>query len=162
MIKKVLQPTNECFIQFTEEELSSIGAGPGTKFEAKVHDDGSIELRPYVKVELNMEEWPREVLEMIVKESCEQDISANDVINNLLKESLKNFENKSEMSDEDFYNDSTKSSYKEVDDLKSLYGSSSYDAVLPTASNSSYTTSSSDMLSTTSTNEHILLNEEVV
>ena len=162
MIKKVLQPTNECFIQFTEEELSSIGAGPGTKFEAKVHDDGSIELRPYVKVELNMEEWPREVLEMIVKESCEQDISANDVINNLLKESLKNFEDKSEMSDEDFYNDSTKSSYKEVDDLKSLYGSSSYDAVLPTASNSSYTTSSSDMLSTTSTNEHILLNEEVV
>jgi hypothetical protein len=146
MIKKVLQPTNDCFIQFTEEELSSIGAGPGTKFEAKVHDDGSIELRPYVKVELNMEEWPREVLKMIVKESCEQDISANDVINNLLKESLKNFEDKSEMSDEDFYNDSTKSSYKEVDDLKSLYGSSSYDAVLPTASNSNYTTASGDML----------------
>ena len=146
MIKKVLQPTNDCFIQFTEEELSSIGAGPGTKFEAKVHDDGSIELRPYVKVELDMEEWSREVLEMIVKESCEQDISANDVINNLLKESLKNFEDKSEMSDEDFYNDSTKSSYKEVDDLKSLYGSSSYDAVLPTASNSNYTTASGDML----------------
>lgn len=162
MIKKVLQPTNDCFIQFTEEELSSIGAGPGTKFEAKVHDDGSIELRPYVKVELDMEEWPREVLEMIIKESCERDISANDVINNLLKESLKNFENKSEMSDEDFYNDSTKSSYKEVDDLKSLYGSSSYDAVLPTASNSSYTTSSSDMLSTTFTKEPVLLNEEVV
>lgn len=146
MIKKVLQPTNDCFIQFTEEELSSIGAGPGTKFEAKVHDDGSIELRPYVKVELNMEEWPREFLEMIVKESCEQDISANDVINNLLKEGLKNFKDKLEMSDEDFYNDSTKSSYKEVDDLKSLYGSSSYDAVLPTASNSAYTTSSSDIL----------------
>jgi hypothetical protein len=39
-------------------------------------------------MELDMEEWPREVLEMIVKESCEQDISANDVICNLLKESL--------------------------------------------------------------------------
>ena len=67
MIKKVLQPTNECFIQFTEEELSSIGAGPGTKFQAKVHDEGSIELRPYVKVELDIEEWSREVLEMIIK-----------------------------------------------------------------------------------------------
>ena len=86
--KKVLQPTNDAFIQFTEEELSSIGAGPGTKFEAKLHDDGSIELRPYVKIELDMEEWPREILEMIVKESCEQDISANDVICNLLKKSL--------------------------------------------------------------------------
>ena len=143
MTKKVLQPTNDCFIQFTEEELSSIGAGPGTKFQAKVHDDGSIELRPYVKVELDMEEWSREVLEMIIKESCEQDISANDVINNLLKESLKNFKQEK---DEDIFSDATKCSYKEVDDLKSLYGSSSYDAVLPTASNSNYTTASSDIL----------------
>jgi hypothetical protein len=90
--KKVLQPTNDVFIQFTEEELSSIGAGPGTKFEAKLHDDGSIELRPYVKMELDMADWPREVLEMIVKESCEQDISANDVISNLLKKSLDHLE----------------------------------------------------------------------
>jgi hypothetical protein len=150
MIKKVLQPTNECFIQFTEEELSSIGAGPGTKFEAKVHDDGSIELRPYVKVELDMEEWPKEVLLMIIKESLDQDISANDVINNLLKESLKNFEDKSEMSDEDFYNDSTKSSYDWVSGryvgLESMCGCSELDAVLPTASNSNYTTASGDML----------------
>jgi hypothetical protein len=90
--KKTLLPTNDMYIQFTEEELSSIGAGPGTKFEAKVHDDGSIELRPYVKMELDMEEWPREVLEMIIKESCEQDISANDVICNLLKKSLDHLE----------------------------------------------------------------------
>jgi hypothetical protein len=86
--KKVLQPTNDVFIQFTEEELSSIGAGPGTKFETTLHEDGSIELRPYAKIELEMEEWPRGLLEMIIKESCEQDISANDVICNLLKESL--------------------------------------------------------------------------
>jgi hypothetical protein len=88
MIKKVLQPTNDVYIQFTEEELSSIGAGPGTKFETMIHDDGSIELRPYVSIELDMVDWPREVLEMIIKMSCEEDISANDVINNLLKESL--------------------------------------------------------------------------
>jgi len=88
MNKKVLQPTNDAFIQFTEEELSAIGAGPGTKFEAKLHDDGSIELRPYESIELDMEEWPREVLEMIIKQSCEEDISANDVINKLLKDSL--------------------------------------------------------------------------
>ena len=142
MTKKVLQPTNDVFIQFTEEELSSIGAGPGTKFQAKLHDDGSIELRPYVKVELDMEEWSREVLELIIKESCEQDISANDVINKLLKESLKNFEEKS---DEDFFSDVTKCSYEDGG-LKSICGCSSLDAVLPTASNSAYTTASSDVL----------------
>ena len=91
MIKKELQPTNDVYIQFTEEELSQIGAGPGTKFETKINDDGSIELRPYVGIELDIADWPREVLEMIVKDSCEQDISANDVINNLLKESLEKY-----------------------------------------------------------------------
>jgi len=91
MIKKVLQPTNDVYIQFTEEELSSIGAGPGTKFETKINDDGSIELRPYVGIELDMSDWPREVLEMIIKISCEEDISANDVINNLLKDSLNKY-----------------------------------------------------------------------
>jgi len=86
--KKVLQPTNDVFIQFTEEELSSIGAGPGTKFETTLHEDGSIELRPYAKIELEMEEWPRGLLEMIIKESCEKDISVNDVISDLLKQGL--------------------------------------------------------------------------
>jgi hypothetical protein len=91
MIKKTLIPTNDLYIQFTEEELSSIGAGPGTKFEAKVHDDGSIELRPYAKIEVDIEEWPRIVLEEIIRQSCEQDISVNDVINDLLKKSLKGY-----------------------------------------------------------------------
>jgi len=92
MTKKTLIPTNDAYIQFTEEELSRIGAGPGTKFSVKHHDDGSIELRPYVKLELDIADWPREVLELIVKESCEKDISANDVINDILKQSLELFD----------------------------------------------------------------------
>lgn len=88
MTKKVLQPTNDVFIQFTEEELSAIGAGPGTKFSAKLHDDGSIELRPYVKMDIDISDWSRDVLEMLVTLSCEKDISVNDVICDLLKQSL--------------------------------------------------------------------------
>lgn len=90
--KKVLQPTNDAYIQFTEEELQEIGAGPGTKFSVKHHDDGSIELRPYVKMEIEISDWPRELLEMIISDSCEQDISVNDVITDILKESLDYFE----------------------------------------------------------------------
>lgn len=88
MIKKVLQPTNDAYIQFTEEELQEIGVGAGTKFSVKHHDDGSIELRPYVKMEIDTQDWSRELLEMLISESCEQDISVNDVITNLLRESL--------------------------------------------------------------------------
>jgi hypothetical protein len=86
--KKTLQPTNDLYIQFTEEELSQIGAGPGTKFSVKRNDDGSIELRPYVKMEIEISDWSREVLEMLIAKSCEDDVSVNDVINELLKQSL--------------------------------------------------------------------------
>lgn len=92
MIKKTLQPTNDLYIQFTEEELSAIGAGPGTRFSVKHHDDGSIELRPYVKMEIEISDWSREVLEMLITKSCEDDVSVNDVINDLLKQSLDNEE----------------------------------------------------------------------
>ena len=132
MIKKTLQPTNDMYLQFTEEELQTLNMKPGDKFEVKHHEDGSIELRPYVKLELDIEEWPREVLEMIVKESCEQDISANDIISNMLKEGLKNFEKES---NEDFFSDTAKCCYEDGG-LKSICGCSTHDAVLPTAYNS--------------------------
>jgi len=133
MTKKTLLPTNDVYIQFTEEELSQIGAGPGTKFEAKLRDDGSIELRPYVKIELDMEEWPREVLELIIKESCEQDISANDIINNLLKKSLNNYESDNVTKDY-LYN-------AQVDPNFTNYDTS-------IASNQTYSISGADMLYT--------------
>ena len=91
MTKKVLQPANDAYIQFTEEELQEIGAGPGTKFSVKLHDDGSVELRPYVKMEIEISDWPREVLEMLISDSCEKDISVNDVIADLLKKSLEQY-----------------------------------------------------------------------
>jgi hypothetical protein len=89
--KKTLQPTNDLFLQFTEDEITELGWEPNQKLEVKLHDDGTIELRPYVKVELDMEEWPRETLEMIIKKSLDEDISVNDAINNMLKEALKDY-----------------------------------------------------------------------
>jgi bifunctional DNA-binding transcriptional regulator/antitoxin component of YhaV-PrlF toxin-antitoxin module len=88
MTKKTLLPTNDLYVQFTDDEIQELGWEAGQKLEVKQHDDGSIELRPYAKLELDMEEWPREMLELIIKESCKQDISANDVISNLIKEGL--------------------------------------------------------------------------
>lgn len=143
MTKKTLLPTNDLYLQFTDEEIQELSWEAGQKLEVKQHDDGSIELRPYVKLELDMEEWPREVLEMIIKESVEQDISANDVINNILKESLENPE----------------TVFNEDAGLTSVYGYSSNEAILPTALNSEYTTASSDILHTMTSKESVLLNE---
>jgi hypothetical protein len=86
MIQKTLQPTNDLFLQFTEEEIQELGWEPNQKLQIIPHDDGSFEVKPFVKVEIDTSEWSKEILEMIVNKSLDEDISCNDVINNLLKE----------------------------------------------------------------------------
>jgi phosphoribosylformylglycinamidine (FGAM) synthase PurS component len=88
MIKKELLPTNDLYIQFTEEELKELDMNPGDKFDVKLQDDGSIKLSKYIKMELETADWPREFLELLIKESCEKDISVNTVICDILKEHL--------------------------------------------------------------------------
>ena len=86
---KTILPTDDVYIQFTDEEIQEFGWEKGQKFEFQPQDDGSFKIIPYEKLEINLEEWSVEVLHMLIKESCEKDISVNDVINNLLKEALK-------------------------------------------------------------------------
>jgi bifunctional DNA-binding transcriptional regulator/antitoxin component of YhaV-PrlF toxin-antitoxin module len=92
MTKKTLLPTNDLYLQFTDEEIQELGWEAGQRLEVKQHEDGSIELRPYVKMEIDMADWSRDVLELIIKESCEKDISVNDVISELLKKSIDVFD----------------------------------------------------------------------
>ena len=117
MTKKTLQPTNDVYLQFTDEEIRELGWEAGQKLEIKQYDDGSIELRPYVKLELDMEEWPRETLEMIIKKSLDEDISVNDVINNIFKKTLENSSEK----DEYYGCNSIRELLLEKDDSSSIY-----------------------------------------
>ena len=85
--KKVL-PTNDVYIQFTDEEIEEFGWEKGQKFEFQSQDDGSFKLVPYVKMELDIENWPIEILHSLIKQSCDEDISINEVINIRLKKAL--------------------------------------------------------------------------
>ena len=85
---KTILPTNDVYIQFTDEEIKEFGWEKGQKFEFKTLEDGSVQLIPFVKMEINLEDWPVEILHMLIKESCDKDISVNDVINNTLKKAL--------------------------------------------------------------------------
>jgi len=89
MIKKTLQPTGDMMIAFTEDELNELNIKQGDKFDFKLQDDGSVKLEKYVDLELDMVDWPREVLEMLVKRSCEQDVSVNEVLIEILEEAIK-------------------------------------------------------------------------
>jgi len=82
MIKK-LQQSEEVYIQFTPEELAEHGLKIGDKFSCKI-EENSIILKKYAEIELDMSEYPREVLMHLIAESVEQDISVNEVIEQVI------------------------------------------------------------------------------
>lgn len=85
MITKKLLPTNEVFIQFNQEELSKLGLKEGDLLDCNLQEDGSIKLEKYVNLELDISEWPREILELLIKRSTEENISINQIICNILE-----------------------------------------------------------------------------
>ena len=83
-VKKVLEK-KDLYIQFSEEELQEMGWEEGQKLSLKFDEDTkAITLEPFVKMELDITEWPVEILQFLVGESCERDLSVNDIINVVL------------------------------------------------------------------------------
>ena len=91
MIKKTVQRSEDCFVQFTDEELLELNIKAGDKFSCSI-ENGSVVLKKFETIEIDMSEWPREVLEMIISQSVEEDISVNEVISNILERMLPSLE----------------------------------------------------------------------
>ncbi len=87
MITKNLQKTEEYFIQFTDEELKQLNLQQGDKLTCEI-EDGSVLLKKFATLEIDISEYSREVLEMLISESVEKDVSVNEVINDILREQL--------------------------------------------------------------------------
>jgi len=88
-IAKTVLKKEEYYIQFTDEEMIELNMEKGQKFTCELKD-GGLQLTPFAKIELEMGDWPREVLELLIQESCEKDISVNEVISDALREVIKN------------------------------------------------------------------------
>jgi hypothetical protein len=88
-IAKTILKKEDYYIEFTDEELIELNIEKGQKFTCELKD-GGIQLTPFAKVELEMGNWPRELLEYLIQESCERDVSVNEVICDVLKEVIKN------------------------------------------------------------------------
>ena len=83
-IQKTIQSRQECYIQFTEEEMEQLNIAPGDKFTWKLKD-GGIMLEKHVPVEIDLESWDKEILIELIHQSCEKDISVNEVITEILE-----------------------------------------------------------------------------
>jgi len=88
-IAKTVIKKEDYYIQFTDEEMVELNMEPGQKFTCDL-EDGGLKLTPFAKIELEMGDWPKELLEFLIQESCEKDISVNDIICNVLEEAIKN------------------------------------------------------------------------
>jgi hypothetical protein len=87
MITKKVQRSEDLYIQFTDEELKSLNIEPGDKFSWEIENE-SLVLKKFVSLDVDISEWSREVLEMLIVESVEKDVSVNDVICNILDKYL--------------------------------------------------------------------------
>jgi len=82
--KKVLEK-KELYIQFSDDEMEELGWEEGQKLSFKFDEETkAITLEPFVKMDIDISEWPIEILQFLVGESCERDISVNEVINETL------------------------------------------------------------------------------
>ena len=90
MIKKTIEPTGDVCVKFTEEELTKLNIKQGDKFSIK-ETDGGILLEKFSTVDINLSELGRELLEFLIQESCDKDISVNEVISYLLEKGLEQY-----------------------------------------------------------------------
>jgi len=82
---KKVQEKKELFLQFSEEELQEMGWEEGQKLSVKFDEETkAITLEPFVKMEVEISEWPLEILQFLVSESCERDVPVNEIINEVL------------------------------------------------------------------------------
>lgn len=86
-ISKVIEPTGDVCIKFTDEEMEMFDIKAGDKFSIK-EDGGGIILEKYQTLEIDLEGFSREVLEMLIKTSCDEDVSVNKVIEDILTDYL--------------------------------------------------------------------------
>jgi len=90
MIKKTIEPTGDVCVKFTEDELAQLNIKQGDKFSIKETDEGIL-LEKFSTVDINLSELDRELIEFLIQESCDKDISINEVISDLLEKGLEKY-----------------------------------------------------------------------
>lgn len=90
MFTKTIQKNEEYFIQFTDEELSKLGLEKGDKLDWVLNEDGSVTLKKWAALELDMSEWSKEILMFLIQESLEKDITVNEVIVDVIEKFVDN------------------------------------------------------------------------
>ena len=86
---KKVQEKKELFLQFSEEEMQEMGWEEGQKLSLKFDEETkAVTIEPFVKMDIDISEWDREILEYLVGESCKRDVPVNEIINESLEKMI--------------------------------------------------------------------------
>jgi hypothetical protein len=85
---KIVKEKKDLYIEFTEEEMAELGWEHNQKLSITVNEDKSISIKPWVKVEIDMTGWPKEIYALLVEKSLEEDKTINQIIVDLLEKSI--------------------------------------------------------------------------
>ena len=86
--KKILSNT-EYYVQFSEEELQKLNIKQGDKFSWEINDDGVL-LKKYEKLDIDLSLFSRELLEFIIIESNNKNLTISEFIEEILETYIKN------------------------------------------------------------------------
>ena len=90
MIKKTVEPTGDVCVKFTEDELAQLNIKQGDKFSIKETNEGIL-FEKFATIDIDLSELERELLEFLIQESCDKDVSINQVISDLLEKGLEQY-----------------------------------------------------------------------
>lgn len=82
---KVLKEKKDLYIEFSDEELQELGWKHNQKLSIEMENNGGISIKPYVTVDIDMSDYPKEILEWLIQQSAEQDLSINEIISRILE-----------------------------------------------------------------------------
>lgn len=86
---KIVKEKKDLYIEFSEEEMAEMGWEQNQKLTITADKNGAITIKPWVKVDIDMTGWPKEIFELLVQKSLEEDKTVNQVIVDLIEERLK-------------------------------------------------------------------------
>jgi bifunctional DNA-binding transcriptional regulator/antitoxin component of YhaV-PrlF toxin-antitoxin module len=84
---KTVKEKKDLYIEFSEEEIKELGWKENQKLSIDLEGDGII-IKPWVTMEIDTSNWPKEIFQLLVDLSLEQDKTVNDVIVDLITKSL--------------------------------------------------------------------------
>lgn len=84
---KIVKEKKELYIEFSEEEIKELGWKDNQKLSIDLEGE-SIIIKPWVTMELDTSNWPKEIFELLVQMSLEQDKTVNDVIVDIITKSI--------------------------------------------------------------------------